>query len=499
MNAADHLIALPSHIPDSSEVQQSLFAMQDFYKKIRETNLQIDELQEVIRSHVEYRDEQFDQIILHRAFIAPVRRLPFEILGEIFGFLIETPNEDGFYPLPLGISRVSRFWNQVVMNTPRLWSRITIAPQRRGAIPLLKLPIWLKRAGLVPLALTINYDGIYGADVRAVTESITQLLADRSFRSIKILHGSCVLPETMVPFLQEHASQLTSFALTEDTCFHHLAPSPAAVFMTSPHLTDLDIPMTLLEPQHPVFNQIRSLKLHDHFYFQSNFPKVVETLSHCSSLTKLTITSYAISRGLTTFETICATLPSVQELTLREDIDVGLLFTHVSFPALQNLVVKDTFTVRASAFGGGLKALVNSSKPPLKALHLHNVKASETVILWTLDRLPELKTLELYINDEKIGEKTIDAFARVGTKRKRWLCPKLEFLSIRGCDRYNDWEIEVDDMARLRMDEEGMRALTTMRTNKKGKLVRTRGVLPVVPIVMGEIWVNERSYENYAL
>lgn len=62
---------------------------------------------------------------MRRAWLAPVRRLPAEILSDIFIFCRDL---DHFSPLI--ISNVNRMWRRVVLTTPRAWSMIYLDSAR---------------------------------------------------------------------------------------------------------------------------------------------------------------------------------------------------------------------------------------------------------------------------------------------------------------------------------------------------------------------------------
>lgn len=52
----------------------------------------------------------------HKAWIAPIRRLPVEILSEIFIFLSETGDL-----MSVTIMEVPRLWRDVILATPGVW------------------------------------------------------------------------------------------------------------------------------------------------------------------------------------------------------------------------------------------------------------------------------------------------------------------------------------------------------------------------------------------
>ncbi|KAF7974852.1 hypothetical protein HWV62_11089 [Athelia sp. TMB] len=70
----------------------------------------------------------------HRAFISPLRRLPSELLGEIFHWVVCLPPPFGYParrasllgPAPLLLERVCRHWREVARASPALWSYIEV-------------------------------------------------------------------------------------------------------------------------------------------------------------------------------------------------------------------------------------------------------------------------------------------------------------------------------------------------------------------------------------
>ncbi|KIM29324.1 hypothetical protein M408DRAFT_23094 [Serendipita vermifera MAFF 305830] len=60
-----------------------------------------------------------------KAWVAPVRRLPFEILSSIFTLCGEM-----YWKAPLSIAAVCRLWREVVQNTPRAWFSTKVTNQK---------------------------------------------------------------------------------------------------------------------------------------------------------------------------------------------------------------------------------------------------------------------------------------------------------------------------------------------------------------------------------
>ncbi|KAJ6520522.1 hypothetical protein C8R45DRAFT_955483 [Mycena sanguinolenta] len=159
-------------IPDSMETA----AIQEF---LRDTDAEIvSKEEEIHRLHCEvaelrHRSEQY------KAIIAPIRRIPPEIMAEIFhaltaieagpsrssylydfvddaSFLAMADNltRPGRYNAPLIFCQVSRQWRAIALSTPRLWNCISLdCTDRRTSIFLCDM--WLKRSGSLPLSIRL--------------------------------------------------------------------------------------------------------------------------------------------------------------------------------------------------------------------------------------------------------------------------------------------------------------------------------------------------------
>ncbi|KAJ7771677.1 hypothetical protein B0H16DRAFT_1410200, partial [Mycena metata] len=105
----------------------------------------------------------------HKFIVAPIRRVPREILAEIF-LQLATMEEDGgkpdYYHLPLLhrapliFGEVSRAWRTVSLSTPRLWSSISLrCGNKQSQTNSALCATWLKRAGSLPLSIRFSRTG----------------------------------------------------------------------------------------------------------------------------------------------------------------------------------------------------------------------------------------------------------------------------------------------------------------------------------------------------
>ena len=93
-------------------------------KDVEPANNAINELEELLKATVEAFEQARLQIVnlekelkARRAWLAPIRKLPVELLSEIF---IHSSRMKRF--MPVTITEVSRRWRRVVLSTPKAWS-----------------------------------------------------------------------------------------------------------------------------------------------------------------------------------------------------------------------------------------------------------------------------------------------------------------------------------------------------------------------------------------
>ncbi|TDL20814.1 hypothetical protein BD410DRAFT_725077, partial [Rickenella mellea] len=87
-------------------------------------------LDQVTLPQVAERDKLKDKILACKALLAPTRRLPSELVREIFNHSLPSwlsKMEGSAFPrprvseTPLSLAQVSRHWRQIALTTPSLW------------------------------------------------------------------------------------------------------------------------------------------------------------------------------------------------------------------------------------------------------------------------------------------------------------------------------------------------------------------------------------------
>ncbi|KAI0694203.1 hypothetical protein BC835DRAFT_1415455 [Cytidiella melzeri] len=139
------------------EARRSLQKQQESVDKItakiqdaeQELERIVRESHEVIRDLEQERAVVADGIARTLAYLSPIRRLPHELLGQIFTFIFED------YPCCSWVlSAVCQLWRRQVLSMPRLWSKIRLVTTPNASPDTVRL--WLERSGTtVPLDIEI--------------------------------------------------------------------------------------------------------------------------------------------------------------------------------------------------------------------------------------------------------------------------------------------------------------------------------------------------------
>ncbi|ESK88759.1 hypothetical protein Moror_17147 [Moniliophthora roreri MCA 2997] len=142
----------------------------DIQKILLEPAKELHALDEQIAQLQARRDKLKSFIDNHRALLSPIRRVPSDILREIFVQCLPKDHlpTHNIHQAPLLLTGICRSWREVAITTPRLWNRIHIVFRYPCSPPvtdffrsLMKantegLDLWLERSGTMPLTLSLN-------------------------------------------------------------------------------------------------------------------------------------------------------------------------------------------------------------------------------------------------------------------------------------------------------------------------------------------------------
>ncbi|KAJ7244913.1 hypothetical protein C8J57DRAFT_1363350, partial [Mycena rebaudengoi] len=215
------------------------------------------------------RDRLKEYIDSHQALISVPRRLPYDILQEIFLACLpsdQNPRMDS-QQAPMLLCSISSSWRKLALSFPRLWSSLAIdislvLAQEEN---LTALAEWLARAGACPLSLTVS----------------ARWMFDREARNYEVLMG----------ILEQSVSRWHNVKLEEipAECIHRLcdmdAPELAAIEIEDKDYQNLIRPLSwnILEAR-----RLHTFKIRIAEDLAIQRPNILPMLSHLSHLSLTT-------------------------------------------------------------------------------------------------------------------------------------------------------------------------------------------------------------------
>ncbi|KAF7309152.1 F-box domain-containing protein [Mycena kentingensis (nom. inval.)] len=217
-------------------------------------------LDALIATSTARRQSLCDYIAACDALLSPARRLPPEVVSEVF--LACLPDEHNpsmsAQDAPLKLGHICRAWREIALSNPRLWSSVHIVyplvVARDDGIELLLN--WLELSGVLPLLISFVGDPKV-ADHPAAQFLITNLLATSDRWEYLELNGMGMGSILMERFLALAPPRLHSLATSElltDSFGIAISPKPLfrgaalrAIALDSSHARDYfsDLPHTL--------------------------------------------------------------------------------------------------------------------------------------------------------------------------------------------------------------------------------------------------------------
>ena len=420
------------------------------------------------------------------SFLAPIWRLPAEILAEIFILSIHIHAQS-----PLDLIHVCQFWRSVVLGMPRIWSTIRLSTWTKPS----KTAFILEQTRAIPLDVEINTrtDELIVGDGDGATRYASLEMAAKEARRWRTLtitgfprktdidaYSSRVKPAFMfsgpIDALQSFKiktvcedtnvfghlldvvgrsshEKLTDMELSSPNAIHHLAqPHFATIFR---RLVTFKADVRKMRTKVDIlthFEQLETLEAHflrlPTYTVETNLP-LVRTLRRM----KITAVSVQWMAGRT-FPNMeeCAVVSPRYPETLSHgggiDLPMCTQFTYDyhTIKALPNFRIPklDTLTIRndtrnkligsteLAAVWSGVVGQVTPLKP--RVLHL-DAHCHGQYLINALEMLPELEELYLgVVRPDGLGKKFFTALG-VGKGRSSHLCPNLRIFGI----RYRHW------------------------------------------------------------
>ncbi|KAJ7815502.1 hypothetical protein B0H14DRAFT_1407873 [Mycena olivaceomarginata] len=156
-----------NYCPKDDEVLEIKSFLVEPTLRLRRLNDIIADLQKAIDKLAEERDGLGAYVEAHKALISPVRRLPLDIIQEIFEACLPTHRNCvmSASEAPILLGRICSSWRAISLATPRLWARLHVVEPRSYSNPsfdqqvaqhLETTKMWLGRSGQCPLSISLQ-------------------------------------------------------------------------------------------------------------------------------------------------------------------------------------------------------------------------------------------------------------------------------------------------------------------------------------------------------
>ncbi|TFK36657.1 hypothetical protein BDQ12DRAFT_653964 [Crucibulum laeve] len=155
-----------NYVPSDGEIDEIKRYLSAPEAQLRELEKEIARIQTILEDLMRKQDAILLTIEGHRALISPARRLPRDVVQEIF--LQCLPEKHNAImsgrEAPLILGRICREWRDVALHTPQLWSSIHIPLILYGTtddevrLDILRynaIKSWLNKSGACPLSISL--------------------------------------------------------------------------------------------------------------------------------------------------------------------------------------------------------------------------------------------------------------------------------------------------------------------------------------------------------
>lgn len=171
-------------VPTKQETTHIRLLLDKDFEEIQPLNKQINQLQDTLYSLICDRKQRRARIRAKKAVLSAIRRIPPEIIGQIFLRYMHIDDEYKDRPDlppvpwrgPLVLSRICSGWRQVALTLPQLWSQISInfdqirrsrlrRTSRTQTNPMANLArFWIRCASNLPLTVSFECSDAAGFD-----------------------------------------------------------------------------------------------------------------------------------------------------------------------------------------------------------------------------------------------------------------------------------------------------------------------------------------------
>jgi hypothetical protein len=298
-------------------------------------------IRELLGRLVGRREEISRHVYIHKALLSPIRRVPDEVLADIFWYCLPCFGKEDYeghsfrkQQAPLLLGKICRRWRAVTLSTPKLWSFIRVECTRQNVSSNMEnLILWLDRSGEHALSLVLHdYDPEHHLALSRteVAHMLAMLFSvSHRWRHVKIQARYC----TILPLwsVRNALPSLQSLAISANDVGSH--PLDLNAFEIAPLLSrvDMGLGMSLLSLKIP-WAQLSEFASHGMHIAPAT---CLDILRNCPSLTSCIIEALS-------YEPVDPSAPELwhyrlTNLHIPSESYLGRFINRLTLPALKTV------------------------------------------------------------------------------------------------------------------------------------------------------------------
>ncbi|KAK0187283.1 hypothetical protein F5146DRAFT_770129 [Armillaria mellea] len=397
------LQARSDYVPSASDVHQIKESLSAIEKEVQRYD---DELFRLYTLAAQRESEQRELKLNAekcRSILAPIRRLPNEMLSEIFAQCCKHGDEDvncisvTRTLSAMSISLVYSRWRSLAVSTKSLWAVFSISPTAVSIFTFRCLQMYISRSGDAPLTIKVPYTyGAVSPPASAGASPFYDVLLDAAPKWRKMDLGSIYFGQRLSP-VKHHLQNLEELTVNSDCLFDR------DVFGDAPNLRTLNITITREAASHTFpYHQISNLTL-NLACFYSNF---TEFLSKFPQVRNLELGGYI--DDVNSIQGLGKTdLGMVQTLYVNTARIIPLVIRAFTFPHLESITLICKDTAASPQFLPIYRQFLKLLEQPmhgLKVLILEEIDVEDQEMIAILGLTPGLIELSIQCCDVVLAE-----------------------------------------------------------------------------------------------
>jgi len=393
---------------------------------------------------LEHQRDQVQGVVQElEALIAPVRRMPTDIMAKVFEYCVwdqSIPTADPRMAQLL-LAQVCRSWRHLLFSLPCLWTALQLdlpsGTQHWKALAQsksLSMHVWLSRAKTLPISLFLNHAKGSAIPWHALVHLDKEILTLSCRLKDLSLHLSLQSLTCLLAFTWRPLPYLEHLELQNSNPLPTNEDPPLIVLHSAPSLKSLSLSWCSLDLrgfQIP-WAQLQHLNLE---YDASSFWNPVhsdylQTLACCPNLTTLFLGIGTPISDVHPVHTESVTLPHVHTFKLSIYVQTQYLqhvFDALHMPQLRHFDIKNV-SLALGSFSGQTECLpfVARCAETLESVCFSRLDIADAVLLPCLAQLHRLKTLSFLPGVLRLNHGLVTAL-----HENECVCPALEALHLR--------------------------------------------------------------------